>query len=214
MICFVGFSHAPNKLREAANRRGLEMCPEIAEAELVFISQDTPTDEYGNRDLDYIARLIEAVQKKASGVIVLTSQVPPGFTRKMGLDYHMAETLRIRDAEERAYNPEQFIIGSRSGALSMNLVRYFEAFPDAAVHVMSLENAEFAKIAINMTLAKQVMWANELEAKCRKLGNVDYRSIQAVLKADRRIGPDAYLEPGDWRKSPHLLRDWVTFESL
>ena len=95
-LCFLGTSHAAHHLREAARKKGFEIVgPE--DASLIFVSEDTPITETG-RDYRPIIELIETA-KLYGAPIVLTSQVEPGFSRRHGVDYHQAETLRIKDAE-------------------------------------------------------------------------------------------------------------------
>jgi UDP-glucose 6-dehydrogenase len=77
---------------------------------------------------------------------------------------------------------------------------------------MSYEEAEFSKIAINMTLISQVENTNKLNAYAQKHG-LRWDKIQDVLMTDKRIGKESYLTPGRWQDSKHLMRDWVTFES-
>lgn len=214
MICFVGASFAPTHLREAARLKGLHLTTQIHLADLVFISEDTPT-ENGKRDLAYIKSLIDAVMTEAKGAVVLTSQVPPGFTRSLGLNlYHMAETLRVKDAMDRALNPEQFIVGCENPAdkLPDVFMRYLLAF-DCPIHKVTWEEAEFSKIAINMTLASQVDNANRLSEAAQKVG-ANWNNIIPILQRDRRIGPYSYLSPGRWQFSQHLLRDYVTLKEI
>ena len=216
MICFIGTSFAPTHLREAARLKGLPLTGQIHLADLVFISEDTPTDN-GVRDLIVIKNLIGSVllQTKINATVVLTSQVPPGFTRSLGLPmYHMAETLRVKDAAHRAMYPEQFIVGCEKPdkPLPQVFLDYLHAFK-CPVFQMTWEEAEFAKIAINMTLASQVENATRLSVAAGKVG-AKWEVIANVLKHDRRIGPHSYLEPGDWKQSSHLLRDWVTLKEI
>ena len=215
MIFFVGDSFAPRHLREAAIKRGLVMAPNLHRAQLVFISQDTEVGEYGNRILDPIRDLVAETREKTNAVMVLSSQVPPGFTRGLRMDiYHMAETLRVKDAAKRAYSPEQFIIGCKdpTESLPQVLLNYLSAFP-CPFHQVSWETAEFSKIAINMTLAAQVDNTNRLAEACRRL-SIKWEQVADILKHDNRIGPDSYLVPGDWRASRHLLRDAQTLADL
>ena len=208
MIYFVGNSFAPRHLKAAAIRRGLEMAPSLNKAHLVFISQDTPIGDYGERILQPIKDLIVDTREKTDGVMVLSSQVPPGFTRALRMDiYHMAETLRVKDAAHRAFSPEQFIIGCKDSreTLPQVLLTYLDAF-HCPIHQVSWEEAEFSKIAINMTLAAQVDNTNRLNEACKRL-SIRWPVIADILKHDNRIGPDSYLVPGDWRDSKHLLRD-------
>ena len=217
MICFLGGSHAAQHLREAAYRKGLKITPYPEEADLVFVSEDTPTDEKGRRDLQPIRELMwqAAATKKP---IVLTSQVPPGFTRSFNLQrlYHQAETLRIKDAMERALAPEYIAVGCAaicSYSLLPEIYRmYLEAF-DCPVRVMTYEDAEFSKIAVNMLLAAQVDQTNRLAEAAMRSG-ATWRIVADAISLDSRIGPHAYLKPGRWEDSPHLYRDFVTLEEI
>lgn len=213
MICILGDSHAPTIFRKAANYHGLAQTDDPAKADVVFVSQDTPTDSRGERDLDTVRQLVYSV--KTSGTLVLTSQVPVGFTRSLNLPiYHQSETLRIRDAFERAIYPEQHIIGCANPDqdLPLKFKEYLWAFNMAPIVKMTFEEAEFCKIAINMTLISQVENTNRLYAYSHPRG-IDWDKIKQVLKNDRRIGKYSYLTPGNWKDSKHLMRDWVTFEA-
>jgi len=215
-LCFIGTSFAPIHLKAAAVKRGFDLVDDPAQAELVFVSEDTPTDEAGNRDLATIEIMVRETFARTTAPVVLTSQVPPGFCRSLGLPiYHLCETLRVtQDAEERALNPEQMIIGwSLENDLPPELAWYLFTFEAQAYHKCTWETAEFAKIAINMTLAAQVENANRLSAAAAKCG-ADWKQVSDVLRYDKRIGPHAYLAPGDWRDSQHLLRDYVTLKEI
>jgi UDP-glucose 6-dehydrogenase len=212
MIHFIGTSFAARHLKDAAIARGIQTTELLEDASLIFVSEDTPTNEKGERDLDLIRQLLLFANGRP---IVLTSQVPVGFTRSLGNDniYHQAETLRIKDAEERALNPEQIIVGhcGKPHAVPTEYMNYLNAFR-CPVHWMSWEEAEFSKIAINLTLISQVENTNKLNAYAQKHG-LRWDKIQDVLMTDKRIGKESYLTPGRWQDSKHLMRDWVTFES-
>jgi UDPglucose 6-dehydrogenase len=217
MILFLGTSHAAVHLKAAASARRVQVTDDPFRADVIFVSEDTPTDEQGNRDL---ARIEGLVRQAASYdvPVVLTSQVPPGFTRSLEIRpiYHQAETLRIKDAGERALFPEQFIVGCdvvpARGPLPMAYADYLAAF-GCTVQFMTFEDAEYSKIAINMFLAAQVDTTNRLAEGAKRAG-ADWARVAEVLKLDRRIGPHAYLEPGRWQDSTHLYRDHVTLEAL
>ena len=195
--------------------KGLKLTDDPAQADLVFVSEDTPTDSKGRRDLELIRNLVMDTFGKTMAPIVLTSQVPPGFTRSLQVPiYHQAETLRVKDALERALNPEQHIVGCLDplAPLPKAYLRYLLAFP-APILKMSYESAEFAKIAINMTLAAQVENTNRL-ADAATICGAEWEDIVEVLQHDKRIGPHCYLSPGDWKQSRHLLRDWRSYAEL
>lgn len=212
MIAFLGSSHAAHHLALAAMKRGNTITFNREKADVLFISEDTPTDANGKRDLAPIYTLIEiAAQHKKP--IVLTSQVPPGFTRSLDLPniFHQAETLRMKDAEARAMEPDYIAVGGE-GDLHPTYMKYLYSF-GCPVLRMSWEAAEMSKICVNMFLAAQVEATNRLAAACDKVG-ADWKNVSHALALDKRIGPHAYLNPGRWQDSKHLLRDHVTLEAL
>ena len=217
MICFLGSSHAPTTLAAAARARGLRVTDEPSLASLIFVSEDAPTDENGKRDTRPITSLLhQAMGHKAP--IVISSQVYPGYCRLFehapGI-VHMAETLRMKDAMQRAMYPEQFIVGvpdPHEYVLPVEFMHYLYAH-EARVLIMSYEEAEFAKISINMMLAAQVDATNRLSEGAAKVG-AKWERVAEALRCDSRIGPHAYLTPGRWQDSRHLLRDHVTLEEL
>lgn len=215
ILCFEGSGLSARTLAWAAAQKGFEITSEPSIAELVFVSEDTPTHTNGFRELGGIRRLVEQAWYNCFCPVILTSQVPPGFTRMLGLPiYHQAETLRVIDAKERALYPEQHIVGCADpkAPLPEAYADYLDSFT-CPVLKMTYEEAEFTKIAINMTLAGQVDTTNKL-ARAATLAGVDWETVVAALKLDGRIGPKAYLKPGHWQDSPHLLRDSVTLEAI
>jgi UDPglucose 6-dehydrogenase len=213
-LCFLGDSHAAYHLARAAERKGATLVGQDS-ADIIFVSQDTPTDEQGRRDVEVIRKLVYSV-RRLHVPIVITSQVTPGFTRSFGSSYiwHQAETLRISDAEDRALNPEMMIVGCADPSASLPPVykRYLDLF-ECPILLMGWEEAEFAKIAINAFLAAQVDATNRLAEAATRIG-ADWGAIQEVLRHDRRIGQYAYLTPGRWQDSRHLLRDMRTLSEI
>lgn len=211
-ICFLGNSHAVTHLRDAALKKKLPVVYTPENADVIFVSEDTPTDPEGNRDLSIIRNMVmEAANYDKQ--IVLTSQVPPGFTRSLGISniYHQAETLRIKDAELRADNPDYIAVGGPMG-VSRQYAEYLIAF-HCPVLRMSWEEAEMSKIAVNMMLAVQVDFTNRMAAVCKKV-DAKWETVAKALHYDKRIGKEAYLTPGRWQDSTHLYRDYVTLLEL
>lgn len=213
-ITFLGTSFAAQHLSVAAMDKGFELvgledCPE-----LVFVSEDTPTDGNGIRNLDHITDYVELALhgQRQLAPIILTSQVTPGYTRrfKMNQLFHQAETLRIKDAAFRASHPEMFIVGCANPdkPLPEAYEKYLTAF-NCPILTMSYESAEFAKIAINAFLISQVETTNMLSRLAARCG-ASWKEVIRALQNDSRIGPNAYLEPGRWQNSRHLLRDYVS----
>jgi len=86
MIHIIGGSHAPIIFRAAAQLKGIEVTDDINKAELVIISEDTPTDESGKRDTGPIVQHVYQTLRATEVPVILTSQVAPGFCRRFNND--------------------------------------------------------------------------------------------------------------------------------
>ena len=215
-VCVVGKSHLAFCTAVAAASRGCKVYPEeeIEKAELVLFAQDVETDGDGHRKLGAIKT---SVLRLAKSILAICSQVPPGFTRSLGFPcFHQPEQLRIVTATDNACNPPRIVVGcaepTKFEELPAAYRTYLTAF-NCPVLLMSYEEAEFSKIAINMWLAAQVDTTNRLAAAAAKVG-ASWERIAEAMRLDPRIGKDAYLTPGRWQDSLHLLRDHVTLEEI
>ena len=215
----------------AANRSRIRFTSDattLDECGVIFFSEDTPTNDDNISDLFPLHRLIEEVVTHAAPgtILVVLSQVPPGFTRKLdeslnqlhpGSDlkvFCQVETLIIGQAVERALHPERFVVGCRHSQdpLPAPYGELLGAF-DCPILPMRYESAELAKISINMMLVSSVSTTNALAEVCEAVG-ADWSEIIPALKADRRIGPHAYLSPGLGIAGGNLERDIATVATL
>ncbi len=193
-----------------ADQRKLEAC------ELVYVAPDVPTDDHGQSDLAKLDSLFELAlaNTKAQAVIVVLSQVPPGYTRarqRSGrLVYYQVETLVFGRAVERATRPERFIVGvpQTGAALPSALETFLKAF-GCPILPMRFESAELTKISINCCLVASVTVANTLAELCEHIG-ADWSEIAPALRLDARIGQKAYLAPGLGLAGGNLERDLAT----
>jgi UDPglucose 6-dehydrogenase len=193
----------------------------LAACDLVYIAADVPTDDKGDSDLTGIRRLIDEVASALGpgSIMVILSQVPPGFTRGLralppARIYYQVETLVFGRAVERATRPERYIIGCSAPdqPLDARLALLLAAF-DCPILPMRYESAELAKISINMCLVASISVANTLAELCEKI-DADWSEIAPALKLDRRIGPYSYLNPGLGIAGGNLERDLATVERL
>lgn len=218
-LCFVGLTHAATHLRMAAAEKGFDVDCTPDEADVIFISEDVETDANGVRNLDRVRWNVDEHRHLAdSKQLVLTTAVPPGFTRSLGIPniIHQPELLRIKDAEERARNPEQIIMGFGTYPNGVDRDSAYWAYCrawDCPKVGMTWEDAEFAKMAINAHLIQQVEFTNCMAGLAGKCG-ANWEHVATCLRHDSRIGPRAYLTPGRWEDSPHLLRDWVSLNEI
>lgn len=192
----------------------------LAECDLVFLAADVPTDAGGQSDLGPIGLLAARVRSvlKPGGLVVMMAQVPPGFTRELGIPldrcFYLVETLIFGQAVPRALHPERFIVGAvdPSQPLPTAFASYLASF-GCPILPMAYESAELAKIAINCCLVATLSATNTLAELCENIG-ADWRDIAGALKLDRRIGPYAYLSPGLGLGGSNLERDLITVRRL
>lgn len=189
---------------------------DLATCDVVYVAPDIPTDDLGKSDLEPIDQLLNLVFDAArnDAVVVVLSQVPPGFSRKRAragrIYYYQVETLIFGRAVERALYPERYIVGCDDP--EKPLPQAYEVFLNAhgcPILKMRYESAELAKISINMCLVASVSTANTLAEICEKIG-ADWSEIVPALKLDRRIGQYSYLAPGLGIAGGNLERDLAT----
>jgi UDPglucose 6-dehydrogenase len=200
----------------------------LADCPVVVVSRDVPTDATNHSDLSPIYALVDASLPflRSGVVLVIMSQVPPGFTRALGeririarpdLEFQLlywVETLIFGDAVKRTLRPERFIVGCADpgSPLPELFAAGLEAY-GCPILPMGYESAELTKTAINLYLVGSVTYANTLSDLCEAIG-ADWSEIVPALQLDKRIGAAAYLRPGLGVAGGNLERDLVTLHDL
>ena len=205
----------------AGRQRFTDAKADLRGCDVVYVAPDVPTDDQGTSDVSGLTALIcdVAATMNPDAVMVVLSQVPPGYTRALGVLppqrlYYQVETLVFGQAVERATKPERTIVGCADPAAPQNPP--FRAVLDAfgcPILPMRYESAELAKISINCCLVASVTVGNTLAELCEQIGG-DWSEIAPALKLDRRIGAYAYLTPGLGIAGGNLERDLATVQRL
>ncbi len=196
-----------------------DLAATLSDAECVFVTFDTPVDQNDQSDLAPILATFDSLALHIGGpvVIVLMSQVPIGTCRALdarlrsrapGLDFlllYHPENLRLGEALRTFLRPDFLVVGAASPSAADRLVSLYPGV-DSAVFPMSWESAEMAKHALNAFLATSISFANQI-ADLAELAAADVRDVVRVLRADRRIGPQAFLSPGPGFSGGTLGRD-------
>jgi UDPglucose 6-dehydrogenase len=196
----------------------------LAQADLVWITIDTPVDENDQADVAAVMRAIEDLFPYLPNkvLVLISSQLPVGSTRRLEKSYTAAypakqtagvaptfayspENLRLGKAINVFKNSERVILGVRHEADRPRLAQLFSPFT-ACFEWMSVESAEMTKHAINAFLATSVVFINELATLCEQVG-ADAKEVERGLKSEGRIGPKAYLAPGASFAGGTLARD-------
>lgn len=180
----------------------------IQEADMIFISVNTPTKTYGKgkgqaADLKYIELCARQIAKVAttSKIIVEKSTIPvrTAATIKDILDHtgkgltfdvlsnpeFLAEGTAINDLK----NPDRILIGGENKeAIQMLKDIYSSWVPDDRIITTNLWSSELSKLVANAFLAQRVSSINSISELCEATGaNVD--EVANAIGMDSRIGP-------------------------
>ncbi|MDB4081465.1 nucleotide sugar dehydrogenase [Candidatus Pelagibacter sp.] len=191
---------------------------DLKNCDLIFLSQDVPTDIKGKSNLSVIKKSIKKIIKviKNKCDLIILCQVPPGFTRSIKWPsnklYYQVETLIFSNALERAISPERIIVGKYSRKISKKYNFFLSKFK-CPVLEMNYESAELAKISINIFLISSITSTNILSEISENIG-ANWLDISKALKLDKRIGKYAYLKPGLGISGGNLERDLETFKNF
>ena len=208
-----------NEINEGHLRFAQSSREAVADAELLWVTFDTPVDEDDQADVELVLGKIKSVLPELNDgtVVLISSQIPVGSIKK--LEYfvkdnyikkqicfaYSPENLRLGKSIDVFLNPDRIVVGTRNDETKEKLKKLFSPITNK-IEWMSVESAEMTKHAINAFLATSVTFANELAAICELYG-ADAKEVERGLKTESRIGPRAYLSPGSPFAGGTLARD-------
>jgi UDPglucose 6-dehydrogenase len=190
----------------------------LANVEVLWVGFDTPVDEEDNADVGSIEKNFDKISKLIPDQtkIIISSQVPVGFTRHLRNRFeeqnpgkkvffaYSPENLRLGKSLKTFLEPDRIIIGINSDEQE-KFLPVFTPICDR-LEWMSIESAEMTKHAINAFLATSICFANEVAILCEHTG-ANALDVERGLKTEERIGPKAYLNPGNAFSGGTLARD-------
>jgi len=190
----------------------------LVDTDIIWITFDTPVDEQDNADLSSIEKNFDKLAPFIDNgmKIIISSQVPVGFTRYLQNQFHKKnpnkkvyfayspENLRLGKSLKTFLEPDRIIIGINPDEKEQFLP-VFSTISDR-LEWMSIESSEMTKHAINAFLATSVCFANEVATLCERVG-ANAIDVERGLKTEERIGPMAYLNPGNAFSGGTLARD-------
>ncbi len=184
----------------------------IDEAQLIFISVNTPTKTYGigkgmAADLKYIescARTIASIAKDDK-IIVEKSTVPVRTAATIksilehtgsGVRFHVLsnpEFLAEGTAIDDLLHADRILIGGDSDSESQEAVQtlvdvYAHWLPRERILTTNVWSSELSKLTANAFLAQRVSSINAISEICEKT-RADVREVARAIGMDSRIGP-------------------------
>ncbi|XP_064860553.1 UDP-glucose 6-dehydrogenase-like [Oncorhynchus nerka] len=184
----------------------------IRDADLVFISVNTPTKTYGMgkgraADLKYIEACARRIVEVSNGYKIVTekSTVPVRAAEsirrifdsntKPNLNLQvlsnpefLAEGTAVRDLKE----PDRVLIGGDETAEGQRAIRalcdvYERWVPKARIITTNTWSSELSKLAANAFLAQRISSINSISALCESTG-ADVEEVALAIGMDQRIG--------------------------
>ncbi len=198
----------------------------LEKKKFIVIAFDTPVNSHDEPDMTVIYKACEKIAQFASDdcIIIIMSQVPIGSCRflkqfmlklrasmKCTIVYN-PENIMLGQAIKKFLEPDRVIIGLEDVTVQRTVEDFYKVI-DAPKFYMDLESAEMVKHATNAFLAMSISFINEIADMCEVTG-ADVRRVAAGLKADRRIGAQAFLSPGMGYAGGTLGRDIAILSNL
>ena len=184
----------------------------IDEADMIFISVNTPTKTYGvgkgmAADLKYIelcARQIARVAKNDK-IVVEKSTLPVRTASAIkdildntgnGVNFQILsnpEFLAEGTAVEDLFAPDRVLIGGDTTSEGQNAIQklvdvYANWVPKDKILTTNVWSSELSKLTANAFLAQRVSSINALSELCEKTG-ADVNEVAKAIGLDSRIGP-------------------------
>ncbi|MCL2843883.1 MAG: UDP-glucose 6-dehydrogenase [Chitinivibrionia bacterium] len=184
---------------------------EIADADIIFVSVNTPTKQYGigagkASDLQFLEKTARTILAAANTnkIIVEKSTLPVRTAEAMerilnsnekGLHFEVLsnpEFLAEGTAITDLHNPDRVLIGSmetESGIAARNKVVdiYANWVPREKIITSNVWSSELSKLVANAFLAQRVSSINAISELCEKT-HADVQEISKAIGTDTRIG--------------------------
>lgn len=180
----------------------------IAEADMIFISVNTPTKTYGMgagraANLEFIEKCARQIAKVSKGhkIVVEKSTLPVRTAEAIkrilnstsnGATFDVLsnpEFLAEGTAVEDLLDPDRVLIGGDSAqAIEALAVIYARWIPRERILTTNLWSSELSKLTANAFLAQRVSSINAISALCEATG-ADVDEVARAIGTDSRIGP-------------------------
>lgn len=190
----------------------IEVEERIRQADVIFISVNTPTKDYGSgsgqaADLRFVESCARGIARAGGGdkIVVEKSTVPVRTAQMVkeildsadnGFSYQvisnpefLAEGTAMADLE----NPDRVLIGGETSEAGKSAVEkvvsiYAQWVPRERIITTNLWSSELSKLTANAFLAQRISSINAISALCEATeANVD--EVARAIGTDSRIGP-------------------------
>ena len=164
----------------------------LANCYIIFVAVPTPMKESGEIDLSYIHEVLDSL-KYEHKLVVIRSTIVSGTTKELQKTYsnlrivYNPEFLSERNSLADMERTDRVVIGGKPEDCDIVQDIYNLVFPQARYVLTDSTTAEMIKYAANVTLAGQVMIANDLFRLCQTL-ETDWSVVRNTIILDPLIG--------------------------
>ena len=192
----------------------------VAEADIIFISVNTPTKTKGlgagyASDLKWVessartvaeyalghtiivekstvpVRTAELIKRILSSYIIDSEKNPSRSFSVLSSPEFLAEGTAIKDLE----NPDRVLIGGEDeNAIKQLSLLYQRWIPENKIFITNLWSSELSKLTANAFLAQRISSINAISSLCEPTG-ADIKEVSKAIGADSRIG-EKFLNAG------------------
>jgi len=144
--------------------------------------------------------------KKEKHTIILSSTVLPGTIKKLiklfekiskrkygeGFGFaYVPDFVKLGNVIHDFKNPEFFLIGANNmdDIVTTQSIWYEFHQNNPPKKILTLEEAEISKVALNAYIVNKITFANFLGQLCEGIDNVDVHNITKTIGIDKRISP-------------------------
>ena len=182
---------------------------EETEASIILVNTQLGDSGYSAEFVESALTDLSVNLKKSSKeyhLIVLSSTVLPGSIRKLiklvekisGRTYgegfgfsYVPDFVKLGSVIKDFLNPEFFLVGANNMtdiAMTQSIWYQFHE-NDPPKKILTLEETEVAKVALNAFIVNKITFANFLGQLCEGMDGVNVHNITDVIGMDRRISP-------------------------
>ncbi len=197
-------------------------------SDVSFIIVPTPSKSDGSFDTRFAGAAANEIalsikEKSTYHLIVLTSTVLPGDSRKLirsiekisekkcGEDFgfcYNPDFIALGSIVDNLHNPDMILIGESDKKAGDILEDIHSTITDnsPSIHRMTFENAELSKIALNSYCTMKITFANLIQRACDKIPEGFSPAVTDAIGSDKRIGHN-YFKGGLSFGGPCFPRD-------
>lgn len=213
-------------LRSGRLRYTSDYAAALARAQFAFISVDTPVTDDDRAELGGLFAMAREIRQHRRGNLILciSAQVPVGSSEKLLAEAHdpaagyqsavayVPEFLQLGTAVATFRKADRIVVGADDPRVAKKVAALYAKLK-RPMFLTNLRTAEMAKHASNTFLATSVSFINEIANVCDHVA-ADATMVAAILRADRRIGPHAFVTPGLGFAGGTLGRDVTALQEV